>query len=177
MIWESSYWKEPLLESASRLRKFSTSTISDELDFVTIEKDIFLGFYTIRKLMDTAKISTANKEITLALKYYPNIKSVDYLNWHKIDELYDLDSNRQETRKVRFVCNLMIHSYVFLPDLTEDQQLNGFYFASDTDKNKKLYHLGVTDVIDTFELFGNDYPSKSAMTRNEDTGEWEFITG
>lgn len=74
MIWESSYWKEPLLESAARLRNFSTSTVSDELDFVTIEKDIFLGFYTIRKLMDTAKISTANKEITLALKCHPNIK-------------------------------------------------------------------------------------------------------
>ncbi len=55
MIWESSYWKEPLLENAERLKQLSVSSVDDEADFVVIEKDIFLGFYTIRKLMDTAK--------------------------------------------------------------------------------------------------------------------------
>ncbi len=100
------------------------------------------------------------------------MKNVDYLNWHNIGELYDLDSNQQESRKVRFICNLMIHSYVFLPDLTEENQLSGFYFASDTDKNKKLYYLPVSDVIGLFELFGNDYPSKSVMTRDKESGEW-----
>ena len=174
MIWESSYWKEPLLESAERLKKFSASPVSEEIDFVTMEKDIFFGFYTIRKLMDTAKISTTNKEITLSLKCYPNTKNVDYLNWYKIDELYDLGSNQQENRKVRFICNLMIHSYVFLPDLTDNQELNGFYFASDTDKNKKLYYLAIENVINTFELFGNDYPTKSVMIRNENNGEWDI---
>ncbi|TVU62904.1 hypothetical protein FQP88_08530 [Vibrio atlanticus] len=174
MIWESSYWKEPLLESAERLKQLSVSSVDDEADFVAIEKDIFLGFYTIRKLMDTVKITTANKDIALSLNCYPNVKNVDYLNWHNIGELYDLDSNQQESRKVRFICNLMIHSYVFLSDLTEDNQLSGFYFASDTDKNKKLYYLPVSDVIGLFELFGNDYPSKSVMIRDKESGEWEI---
>ncbi|MGO4998302.1 hypothetical protein [Oceanisphaera sp. W20_SRM_FM3] len=172
MIWESSCWKEPLLESAFRLEKFSTSTEVDEAEFVEVEKDVFIGFYAIRKLMDTAKISDSTKNIDIALGCFPNLKPVDYMNWHKVDELYDLSSKQRETKTLRALCNFIVHSYVFMPELSDDGRLASFYVTSDKDRNKKLYSILITQIVEIFKLVGNDYPSSTKITRNSKTGDW-----
>ena len=174
MIWESSEWKEPLLESAVRLENFSNSGEVKESAFVVIEKDVFIGFYAIRKLMDTSKISDSTKELAIKLKCFPNLKPVDYLNWHRIEKLYDLGSKQSETKTFRDLCNFIVHSYVFMPELTESGSLASFYVTSDKDKNKKLYSISANQVIDIFKLVGNDYPNNSKMVRNAKTGELDI---
>jgi hypothetical protein len=52
MIWESCYWKEPLLEMAGRLRALKAGRHRlTEKRLVELERDIFIGFYSIRKLL------------------------------------------------------------------------------------------------------------------------------
>jgi hypothetical protein len=63
LILESCYWKDPLLESAIRLCEFSESTTLEESQMVQTEKDIFIGFYAIRKLMDTVKIKDSTRDL------------------------------------------------------------------------------------------------------------------
>lgn len=48
MIHESSYWKDDLLKLASRLERRLIQTRWDEKNFYTVEKEIFIGFYSIR---------------------------------------------------------------------------------------------------------------------------------
>lgn len=174
MIWESSYWKEPLLESASRLQKLNKSNEVNESEFVQIEKDVFIGFYAIRKLMDTAKISDSTKSHDVSLKCLPNLKPVDYMNWHKIGELYDLSGKNCETKNLRFLCNLIVHSYIFMPELNDEGNLVSFYVTSDKDRNKKLYSVSIEEVITIFKLVGNDYPSNTKMVRNPKKGDWDI---
>ena len=174
MIWESSDWKEPLLESASRLQILSKSNEIDGSEFVQIEKDVFIGFYAIRKLIDTAKISDSTKSFNVHLKCFPNLKPVDYMNWHKIDELYDLGSKQSETKTLRVLCNFIVHSYVFMPELNDEGQLANFYVTSDKDRNKKLYSVSIEQVIKIFELVGDDYPSNTEMVRNSKPGDWDI---
>ncbi|MGF1733663.1 hypothetical protein [Photobacterium kasasachensis] len=174
MIWESSDWKEPLLESASRLEQLSTSSEIDETGFVQIEKDVFIGFYAIRKLMETAKISDSTKNFAIDLKCYPNLKAVDYMNWHKVDELYDLSGKQRETKSLRVLCNFIVHSYIFMPELSDDGRLVSFYVTSDKDRNKKLYSVSIEQVVEIFQLVGNDYPRNTKMTRNPKTGDLDI---
>ena len=171
MIWESSYWKEPLLESASRLAEYSKSKDLDEAELVQIEKDMFIGFYAIRKLMDTVKIKDSTRELKVQLSWSPNLKQVDLLNSHRIDELYDLEKAGNETRTLKFLCDQLVHSYIFMPVENEQGGISGFYFTSDRDRERKLFYITSQVVIGIFTLVGNDYPSKSEIIRDQETGE------
>lgn len=171
MIWESSHWKEPLLKSATWLRKIRFGENTQERTYVKIEKEIFIGFYSIRKLLETVKITDATKNKKYEIEWYPNIKQVNYINWHKIDELYDLNKRNKEYRDIRYICNLFIHSYVFI--ISEEENLNGIYVSSDSIKNKKIYFISIENILSIYRLVGRDYPSGSAFSRNSETGERE----
>lgn len=137
---------------------------------VEIEKDMFISFYSIRKLMDTTKIRDSTKELKVNLGWSPNLRKVTTLNKHEIDELYDLDSVESETQSLRFLCNQFVHSYIFEIAVEDNVGLCCFYFISDRDRNKKIFFITVRDVISILTLVGNDYPSKMKLTRDSKTG-------
>jgi hypothetical protein len=163
MIHESRYWKQPLLEMAERLRSFKAKPpedlLTDELS-AQIERDIFIGFYSVRKLIEAvAKVTDATKNMRVQVWCYENLdEPVHWLNNHKLDELYDLEKARQETRDLPFVAGRIIHSFVFMPYIGETDRLEGILFTSDTDKDKRLYSMKIDDVIGIFERVGNDDP-------------------
>jgi hypothetical protein len=47
-------------------------------------------------------------------KYDSNLSKVDWLNHTCIDENYDLTKPNGEEKDIKFICNLFIHSYVFV---------------------------------------------------------------
>jgi hypothetical protein len=47
MVWESWHWKQPLLEMAERLRGLKAAQALSAEQLVQIEKDIFIGFYSV----------------------------------------------------------------------------------------------------------------------------------
>ena len=169
MIWESSYWKEPLLDAATWLRRVRFRENTSERTHVRIEKEIFVGFYSIRKLLDTFTVSDSTKKVKYELEWCPNTKPVDDLNWHRIDELYDLERWGTETRDIRFLCNLFVHSFIFVVRGVE--RLEGIYVASDRTKNKKIYFVPLSHVLAIFRLVGRDYPSHATFERDPNTGE------
>lgn len=171
MIWESSYWKDPLLESAKRLKAFVSQPHFNETELVQIEKDIFIGFYSVRKLMDTEKIKDSTRDGKYQLEWYPNKEQVNLCNGHRMDKLYNFAQVFQETRSLKFICDQFVHSFIFTIEHNAEGGLSGFYFCSDKEKNKRIYYLPLETVIEIYELVGNDYPSSSKSTFNPDTGE------
>jgi hypothetical protein len=59
---------------------------------------------------------------------YPT-KKVDWLNHTCIDENYDLTKPNGEEKDIKFICNLFIHSYVFV--VSGDGKLEGVYVSTD----------------------------------------------
>lgn len=172
MIWESKYWKEPLLRMASRLRRLSSDRRLTQAQYVQIEKDIFIGFYTVRKLFETiTKVSDATKTRKLQLAWHPNRKPVTWQNNHRIDELYDFGITHKEDRDLWFICGRIIHSFIFVPMLSDQGGLAGIMFTSDTDKNKRIYSLDIESVIEVFEIVGRDYPGNIEWSRDADSGK------
>lgn len=171
MIYESSYWKEPLLEAATWLRRVRLGENVRETTLVKIEKELFVGFYSIRKLLETLKVSGSTKKKKFDLVWYPNKKPVDWLNHHFVEEHYDLAKSNQESRDIGYICNLFIHSYVFT--LVGENKLEGVYVASDRTKNQKAYYVPIEVILSAFRLVGRDYPSQVVLTRNPKTGEFE----
>ncbi len=174
MISESYYWKEFLLDCANRLENYSKLKDINSKDLVEIEKDIFIDFYSIRKLMDTTKIRDSTRDLKVNIGWSPNLKKVTMLNNHEIDELYDLNNVESETKNLRFLCNQFVHSYIFKVLIEDNVGVSCFYFTSDRDKNKKIFFITVEDVINILTLVGNDYPSAMKSTRDSKSGD--FLT-
>lgn len=63
-----------------------------------------------------------------------------------------------------------MHSFIFSP-VFNDQGIEGIFFTSDTDKDKKLYFLPIDTVVEIFERVGHDYPKHISCNYDPDTGK------
>jgi hypothetical protein len=172
MIWESWYWKQPLLEMADRLRSYKSQDDLSEEVLVQIERDIFIGFYSIRKLIESVtKITDAAKALKIRLTWYPNVARVSWRNNHRLDGLYDFTRRYHEERDLQFIAGRIIHSFVFAPCINEQGGLAAILFASDRDKDEKLYSMEIDDVLTVFERAGNDDPQHIEWLRHPNGSE------
>ena len=114
VIWDSAPWKDQLLRSSRCLDRVERQArFTDKAAFL-VEREVFIGCYVTRKLFDTSKVSDSTKAMSHDVTCFPSIKSVTDLNWHRVDELYDLTSARARSISVRQLCNQVIHSFVFV---------------------------------------------------------------
>jgi hypothetical protein len=88
-----------------------------------------------------------------------------------LDELYDFNKAGRETRDIAFVASRIIHSFIFTPCVSECGGLDVIFFTSDLDKDKRLYLMGIDDVISVFERVGNDDPNRLEWQRHPDGSE------
>lgn len=164
MIWESYHWKEDLLKRADRLSQRSKQKRWPEVSLVHVEQNIMMGFYAIRKLTEARKVSDriADQQIRLKAYKWNKKKNVTRMNWHRIDELYDLDKEHRQNRTLRYLCNQFIHSYVFILHFKGNHRgLDGILVSSENERHKYLYLVAISQIIRLFRQFGNDYPNIS----------------
>lgn len=176
MIAESYYWKKPLLAGAKVIRKYMDAEDISEAQFARIEREIFIGFYAIRKLLEaTGKVSAETRVMTVALKRYEKRTGqpiVDWYNRSEIWELYDLDNSLLELRDLLYVAHRMEHSFIFI--LSGDDDGHGAFFTSDRDKDTRLNFISTDEIVRVFEVVGKDYPSGFHAWRDDATGEMKW---
>ena len=91
-----------------------------------------IGFYAIRKLIEANKVSLSLRKGTLDALAWPHIGTpVDQMNWHKIDQLYDLGQPKTVDLRLRFIADQIIHSFVFVPIFSEQGCPIGIAFSSE----------------------------------------------
>ena len=173
MIHESYYWKQPLLESSEKFKAFKDLSDIDEETYVKIEKDIFIGFHAIRKLIETeTKVTDDLKSEKHNISWFEHVgDEVTWRNNHKIDQLYNLEKSHSEKRDLWFIASRITHSFIFNLCDNETGGFDGILFTSDSDKNKKLYTLSLNEIIILFELVGNNDVTEIKWHRCPETGK------
>jgi len=165
MIDESAPWKEELLKISDRLERRYNQKRWPERSFFLFEKEVFLGFFSVRKLMESNKISEKVKDKEVELAVYPaGEKPVTLLNQHKFPELYDLYAGKTERLTYYDISNQFIHSSIFAPFTPFGKSLVGAYIASDRAKKKKLYYITLVKIIEIFRNVGADDPTQLVAT-------------
>jgi hypothetical protein len=176
MITESYYWKKPLLTGAAIIRKYMDRENITDGQFARIEREIFIGFYSIRKLLEaTGKVSPETRDMKVGLKWHPKRSDkplVDWYNRSEFWELYDLEDPKSEQRDLIYVANQMVHSFIFI--LSGDDDGHGAFFTSDRDKKARLNFISTDEIVRVFETVGNDYPAGFNAWRDKDTGEMKW---
>lgn len=133
-----------------------------------------IGFYSIRKLIEARKLSTSTVETKVALyAYVSRGKSVTLMNWHRLDELFDLDTRTKRELDLLALCNQFIHSYVFSPVLSEKGTLQSILLSSDRAKSSVLYEIELTQILAVFDQVGSDYPSHGSIRYDPAKGDYK----
>jgi len=174
MIWESSDWKRDLHRMTVRMTRRRTQERWPPASLYGIEKDFFIGFFIIRRLMEARKLSeeVANLDVHVHT-YRATGKPVTLMNWHHLDELYDFSSRVKDKVSLRFVCNQLIHSYVFMPMSGQrGRRIQGVAFASDRARRKFLYELGLAETVRVFTRVATDGPCNMTGRYDPASGDW-----
>jgi len=138
MIHESSFWKDDLIKLADRLELRLVQTRWGNKNLYTLEKEIFLGFYSIRKLIESQKVSDSLKTKSYEINEFPYQGFPESITTHfKVGD-YDLSKAKRVRITINQLCNQFIHSHHFLPFLSNEKNLVGFFFALIT-KERLVY--------------------------------------
>ncbi len=176
MITESYYWKRPLLTGAAIIRQYMDKEDISDAQFARIEREVFIGFYAVRKLMEaTGKVGPGTRYMNVALQWYSKRVSqpiVDWYNRGEFWELYDLENPMTEQRDVLYVAHRLVHSFIFV--LSGNDGGHGAFFTSDRDKEIRLNFLSTDEIVRVFQAVRSDYPSGFNSWRDESTGEMKW---
>lgn len=181
MIWESWPWKEALKRDLSgvrrRVRAAAKAKESDEALEVAIERLVFNTAYAVRKLSEAQKLTDTYRASSYRVQRFPRgprSGPVDLLNWHRIEDHYDLDHGASEAMPLARICNLLIHSFVFSVGFADEPwSVAGFFFNSDRTKDHGVWWLEWSEFIRIHQGVVTDNVVKSHGTRAPD-GSWKF---
>jgi hypothetical protein len=204
MIYESFYWRKELIKLATKIEKripYKRSwTDSQNGDF---EREVMIGFYMIRKLKESFKLTNNIIATNIAGFKYPSKGIlVTLMNNHRFMELYDFEQPKKDKFNLTFLINQIVHSYIFSPkfDVNRDEaikgiedkttitwedihgainsvkiELTGILFCSDDKRNEFLYELSIKDIINLFRKTGNCNVTSTSRTFNEKKKDYDVI--
>ena len=157
LIWESGPWKRYLARCVNGLRRRRQQRRWTEASCAAIERDIFLSAYAVRKLLDAGKVSDEVESGPLrAVAHPPRGCTADVMNWHRIDDLYDLSTHTEVDLSLRDFCNQVVHSFVFSLSIAASGGLAGFFVASDREKERRLLYFSIDTVADALLRVADD---------------------
>lgn len=138
------------------------------------ERTVMLGFYSIRKLTESGKLSDflVGTKISV-LCYPPTGTTVTKFNNLSPERHYHLDRPQSRRVGLLFLCNQFIHSHVYGTVHEEDWRLTKFWVSSDRERSKQLFEIPVQSVAEVFETVGKD--EVIAMSANFDAKKGDYV--
>jgi len=172
VIFESWPWKQRLLGDADVVERWAKKRPSDRREFL-IEHKVFLAAYSIRKLDQASKLSTAFRDRSIRCSIYPPVaQRINSANAHKFDRLYDFERPSQTRIAVLDLLDMLIHSLIFAELVGDDgSPVTGFLVTSEKSRFKGLWEISLADFLNLMRLVGGDIPSRASFVRGAD-GDW-----
>ena len=204
MIAESHSWKNELIIISNRIEKqVHTKKDWSGKKYTRFEKDVMFGFYIIRKLIESKKLTNRIISTNIKCDKYPNSgMDVTFMNNHRIPDLYDFKTKSNQKFELKILLNQFIHSYIFHPilaltdyngltftDISEhnvtDEELQVTYeksrrelvsirFNSYDKRNDFIYEINVNTLIQLFKNIGNCEVNSTIFTYNEKKKDYDI---
>ena len=174
---ESRYWKEELTRIAKTIRPTKTPPRWSERGHCVVERDVMVGFFIVRRLIELHKVSSATRDFIMRVFSCPaRAKRVHWFNEHDIHELYDLGRERRETKKPLYLSNQFIHAYTSFVARNESRNWSDVYVVSDFDRNDCIWRIPISEIRRLFKVAAQDYPHTVTTVYNHEKGDYEVST-
>lgn len=173
MIWESSYWKEELLRLADKLARRRRQRRFSERSLANLEKEIFIAFYAIRKLIEAKTLTQKVAHCNVPVESYPSTgKGVTLGNFrYAIEKHFDFGKKTHEKVSLGFLCNQVIHSYIYFNQFYGGR-LTRIWISSDRKRNQKLYSVKISVIQNILKRIALDEVRKSRWTYDPKIGDY-----
>ncbi|MDD3144755.1 MAG: hypothetical protein PHV23_01445 [Candidatus Gracilibacteria bacterium] len=171
MFYESYYPKKELEVISRELKKFSLRFLLYNNWIYKLEKNCFIGFYFVRKLLES------KNKITDNIRHYKiSVKSYKFIGkktrWQPFGDEYDYDNPIEELLSIRDLTHQFVHSQLFF-GWKEGSGLKYILVASDKKIYEKIYQIDIDDVIKIFKIFSENNVVKITTTYNEKSGNFD----
>ena len=133
-----------------------------------------IACYCVRKLIEARKLTdgVANRQMRL-IQFRALGRPVHSKNWHRLETLYDLEQGRGVTKPLLFVCNQLIHSFVFVNGFKDGGGLEYVLFCSDQERNANLFQLSIDELAEALREVANDDVVECRATWNPAKKEYD----
>lgn len=180
MIFESYPWKQDLLRRKRMFIKYNTVEQLENRNaaaYTALEKAIFYSAFIIRKLIDCkSKLSDDADNYAIAVKKHKPLREINRnRNWPDIQN-HDFEHSESETVKGRDICNWLIHSYVFFFGYNEEGTVEGFFVASDRERNNFLCYVEIKDWLAYIDFIANDSVVETCAVYSKEKKDYCYIT-
>ena len=138
------------------------------------EDVLFRAGLGVRKLIEAAKISIEVQGCPMDLSFAPTRgnRVPDTMNYHRVEEFYDVQNASATQLPIISVCHAIVHSYVLVPRFTysglDGLRLHDFFLASDKGRRHGVYLIKWRDLVENLV-----YP----VTRDDICGLLSYRTG
>jgi hypothetical protein len=105
-----------------------------------------LGFYSTRKLIESEWVDRQLKDEHVEAIAFPcrNLRMY-HGSYHHVEERYDLTRPSRRTPPLKFVCNQIIHSFIFTPAFLTNR-LTALYFTS-YEKRDHVFRVDIDELV------------------------------
>jgi hypothetical protein len=131
-----------------------------------------ISAYVIRKLCEAYKISDCLVRSDVRVRVFISTGAyIHSMNWDKLDSHFNLQDHIEESRSWCFMCNQIIHSFIFMLSSDNDEQhVDGFLVSSDREKVKVMYGIGLDDFCSYAVQVGENHPASGRWRIDPVTG-------
>jgi hypothetical protein len=139
-----------------------------------LEKDIIIGFMIIRRLMEsktkiTRKIYEHKEKI---ISYPARMRNTNWVNQIDIEKNYFFDRPKYIKINIKDMCNQLLHPVILFLFCGKNNKITNLFVTSYYHKKKKLYEINVENIINIFDLVGNDEVREINYRFDQDEGDY-----
>ena len=173
---ESLYWKEKLAQIAKSIRPITMPKRWSERAVCSVERDVMIGFFIVRRLMELHKVSSGITEMRLDVFSAPTTKNVTKLDQVAIDENYDWNAERVEKKQVLYICHQCVHARLSFVERSPDRNWSNLLVVSDYDLKERIWRIPFPEIIRLFVAASNDWPNHCSITYNDNKRDYTIVT-
>ncbi len=158
MTTTSYPWKQQLLRQAELLHELVQPHRWSEASSVKLEETVVLGFYGIRRLINSFLLSDALVHRPIPMTAFPAHRKTDVLVGEpSFEVLYDLKSGHPVAHDLLFLCHQVVHNCVFAAFFDAERNLQGVYITSDHQRKVALYGIDFKTIQNLFHQVGTEH--------------------
>lgn len=173
MIADSIPWREQLRSIAIALRRRSHQKRWTERTHFLVERDLMFGAYAIRRLIESNKTSSRLPDRRIRVTTYRLVGRVPMsLDRSDLSNFYDLTRGQPAEIDVAFLCNQIIHSFLFQM-WDEENGSTTVAFASDRARNSLLYSTSLDVIAGLFDYVGREDVVRMRGSMRSGTQTWD----
>lgn len=98
------------------------------------------------------------------------------LNFHDVDELYDLSEGTDTMVTVNFISNQFVHARAIYASRDQTRNWSHILLCSDHERSKAIYMVAVSEIQSLFHLVAQDWIKWSSMVYDEALGDYRVTT-